>query len=214
MIGQVHRTREGQWAVCETRYCRLIHIPNTTVEDMQSVPEPILWELIETFDPPSEILSSGTKNWYDKAGRFHRNFDLPAQLLASGTASWHQHDLQTRSNGKPAVVHARGALEWWVDSKRHRLDGPAVIDPDQTHGYEEWYVNGIRHRADGPAYTHGDEQKWFVNGKLHRIDGPAIVTSSNRSWYLHGKLVPERMVMMVSEFRDQIPSLREMGWLQ
>ena len=34
---------------------------------------------------------------------------------------------------------ADGTKEWWVEGKRHRLDGPAV---EYADGYKEWWVNG------------------------------------------------------------------------
>ena len=37
------------------------------------------------------------------------------------------------------TVDAAGTQEWWVNSQRHRLDGPAVI---YANGSQEWWVRG------------------------------------------------------------------------
>ena len=48
--------------------------------------------------------------------------------------------------GKPAIEYANGETEWWVNNKRHRTDGPAVIwIGDFNFIYpNEWWVNGVR----------------------------------------------------------------------
>jgi hypothetical protein len=48
-------------------------------------------------------------------------------------------DVLHREDG-PAVVGYNGKKEWWVNGKRHRLDGPAVIKDFGT--YKEWWVDG------------------------------------------------------------------------
>jgi hypothetical protein len=42
----------------------------------------------------------------------------------------------------------------------HRLDGPAIIWDN-----EEWWVDGKRHRINGPAceYVNGTKKFWFTN---------------------------------------------------
>jgi len=45
----------------------------------------------------------------------------------------------------------------------HRLDGPAVEHAD---GIKEWYVDGHRHRLDGPAFENvNGHQAWYVDGE-------------------------------------------------
>ena len=61
--------------------------------------------------------------------------------------------------------------EWYVEDKRHRLDGPAVECADGT---KEWYVEDKLHRMDGPSVEKADGKEWYVEGKRHRSDGPAI----------------------------------------
>ena len=60
------------------------------------------------------------------------------------------------------------------------------------NGSKEWYLNGKRHREDGPAviFPNGDKW-WYVDGKLHREDGPAIEwDNGKKSWYLNGERIP------------------------
>ena len=38
-----------------------------------------------------------------------------------------------------AIERTHGDKEWWVNGKRHRLNGPAV---EYANGVEEWWVNG------------------------------------------------------------------------
>jgi hypothetical protein len=53
---------------------------------------------------------------------------------------------------------------WWLNGKRHRTDGPAVIT---ANGDQEWYLNNNLHRTDGPARIWADGgQAWYLNGKL------------------------------------------------
>ena len=48
--------------------------------------------------------------------------------------------------------------------ERHRVDRPAVVHADGTR---EWYLNGELHRVDGPAYERPDgHREWWVEGKL------------------------------------------------
>ena len=71
----------------------------------------------------------------------------------------------------------------------HREDGPAFINPNNFgNGALEWFIDGKRHREDGPAieYYNGNKE-WFLNDELHRVDGPAIECASGaKGWYYHG----------------------------
>jgi hypothetical protein len=56
-----------------------------------------------------------------------------------------------------------GKTEWYNEQGLlHREDGPAVeyVDGDKT-----WWVNGKRHRIDGQAVN----KDWWVNGILLRM---------------------------------------------
>ena len=60
-------------------------------------------------------------------------------------------------------VYDDGAKVWWLNSKLHREDGPAI---EGTNGYKAWWLNGERHREDGPAVECADGRKnWYLNGK-------------------------------------------------
>ena len=68
----------------------------------------------------------------------------------------------------------------------HRLDGPAII---HASGAKEWYVDNKRHRIGGPAVETARKNvtSWWKDGKLHREDGPAIEYEDGRKeWYLEG----------------------------
>ena len=57
--------------------------------------------------------------------------------------------------------------ETWFnqDGKRHREDGPALID---AGGNKYWYRNDRRHREDGPAIEFANGNKlWYLNGRPH-----------------------------------------------
>ena len=78
-----------------------------------------------------------------------------------------------------------------------------IIDEEGTKRY---YLNNKRHRVDGPAVEHTDGSKWwFLNGELHRVDGPAVEWSNgNKYWYLNGKEYTEDQYnnyMMVENFK-------------
>ena len=119
----------------------------------------------------------------------------------------------------PAHEHSQNSdtiLEWYIDGKYHRLDGPAYEKTDRYgNEYKSWYKNGKRHREDGPAeitpksteyWNRLDgpafednsnqqiiKQSWYVNGLLHREDGPAIVITIGEklikeSYYINGQL--------------------------
>jgi len=70
--------------------------------------------------------------------------------------------------------------------KPHRLDGPAVEEPD---GSKEWFVDGKEHRLDGPSFECPDGTKcWCVDGKRHRLDGPAYEwPDGSKEWWIDDK---------------------------
>jgi hypothetical protein len=61
------------------------------------------------------------------------------------------------------------------------------------NGDKHWWLDGKRHRVDGPAIEHADGSKrWYLHDKLHRVDGPAIEwASGGKRWYLDGKELTE-----------------------
>ena len=62
-------------------------------------------------------------------------------------------------------VYDNGKIEWQLDGKYHREDGPAIIRPDGT---KYWCKNGEYHREDGPAVIWPDGIKeWYLNGERY-----------------------------------------------
>jgi len=53
---------------------------------------------------------------------------------------------------------------WFIHGKRHREDGPAVINAQKT----EWYLNDMRHRIGGPAveFNNRNTKEWWEYGKM------------------------------------------------
>lgn len=99
------------------------------------------------------------------------------------------HFYETYNSGKYTIREwSDGTIEYMVDGKLHREDGPAIEHAD---GDMRWYQHGQRHRVNGPAIEHvGGNRKWYQNDKLHRIDGPAIEFSSGGTfWYYKGEYV-------------------------
>jgi hypothetical protein len=65
---------------------------------------------------------------------------------------------------------------------------------ESFNGNKRWYLNSKLHREDGPAieYAYG-EKHWCLNGKLHREDGPAVeYANGNKSWYINNIKLPCR----------------------
>ena len=60
------------------------------------------------------------------------------------------------------TIDANGTKCWYLDGKRHRVDGPAI---EWANGTKRWYLDGKRHRIDGPAeeYANGTK-RWYLDG--------------------------------------------------
>jgi hypothetical protein len=72
-----------------------------------------------------------------------------------------------------------------------------------------WFLNGKRHREDGPAVIrgYGAAKEWWLNGLLHRIDGPAIERPERTSeWWWNGK----HFLVDSQEILDNIQLLMEL----
>ena len=100
-------------------------------------------------------------------------------------------------------VDELGTQHWYLNGKRHREDGPAVIWPDRS---QSWYLDGNLHREDGPAIVYaGGSQFWYLNGKFHREGGPAIVyADGSQFWYLDGVKYTEE------EWKQKLNPVKEM----
>jgi hypothetical protein len=73
-------------------------------------------------------------------------------------------------------IDADGNKYWYLNGKRHRTDGPAVVG---AHGAKCWYLNGKRHRTDGPAVVYASGAKhWYLNDKeLSEAEWEALTSS-------------------------------------
>ena len=90
----------------------------------------------------SKIDSDGTRKWYDKNNKLHRD-DGPAVEYANGSKEWFQHGHLHREDG-PAVEWCNGTkiwFQWYQHGKRHREDGPAI---EYTDGTKDYFIRGLR----------------------------------------------------------------------
>ena len=63
------------------------------------------------------------------------------------------------------ITYSDGSKAWYLNGKRHRVDGPAVKYPN---GPELWWFNDFLHRENGPAIERPDGTKeWYLNGKRY-----------------------------------------------
>jgi phage baseplate assembly protein gpV len=88
------------------------------------------------------------------------------------------------------TVYGDGTIIWYDDdTKRHRIDGPAVTF---INGCEQWYIHGHRHRIGGPAvvFRPGD-QDWYIDGILH---------FTNKSYQTAANLTDEEMTLVVLKY--------------
>ena len=60
-------------------------------------------------------------------------------------------------------------------------------------GTKKWFLNGKRHRLDGPTseFPSGEKQ-WWLNGERHRTDGPAIEAyDGTKHYWIHDKFIKD-----------------------
>ena len=79
----------------------------------------------------------------------------------------------------------------------HRENGPAV---EFWNGDQIWYIDGKKHRLSGPAvvYICGLCFEWWINGNRHREDGPAVEwCNGGKEWWIYGKRIsPEKETIL------------------
>lgn len=85
------------------------------------------------------VYPSGTEEWYDQDGQFHRDGDLPAVTYANGDKFWYQYGKLHRENDLPACEFGSGTKNWYQHGNLHREDKPAVV---HANGYKDYWVNG------------------------------------------------------------------------
>ena len=94
----------------------------------------------------------------------------------------------TTENGTIAPLQGPKTI-YWLRGMRHRLDGPAYIDPEASsyEMSEGWYFENKLHRLDGPAKVYADGRaEWYKHGELHRLNGPAVDGPHLKEWYVDG----------------------------
>ena len=86
------------------------------------------------------------------------------KVVGEGYAMWVNKNAELHRVNGPAIEWNNGNKEWWIDGKRHRIDGPAIY----FKGHEEWWQTGNLHRVDGPAVkavkSGVDIKQWWLNG--------------------------------------------------
>jgi hypothetical protein len=113
------------------------------------------------------------------------NNDTVSYTLPDKSTEYHNFNGKLHREDGPAVEYADGTKENWINGKRIYPDGLHV----DKYGDKVWYLHSRPHRTDGPAVelANGDK-RWYLNGKAHREDGPAVeFTDGKKNWYLHGK---------------------------
>jgi len=166
-------------------------------------------------DGPAIEKIDGTKKWYLNGKELteqefvNKTNDMSqCEADKEGNKFWMNSNYQFHRIDGPAIEHADGGKEWWINSELHRTDGPAVVLSDGT---KEWWVNGENLTEEefldktNPLASLGgsankakssDNQdkttsestlsidtlgtKFWTNskGEKHRTDGPAVETLS------------------------------------
>ena len=86
------------------------------------------------------------------------------------------------------------------------MDSKMIEHKVYPNGTQCWYLNGKRHREDGPAIVFSDgSQFWYLNGALHRTDGPAIIwEDGGKEWWINGELVQPPSKFAINELQFNI----------
>ena len=87
-----------------------------------------------------EKIENQTFKHFKESGEYILNSfnDKPSKVYQNGTKEWHKDNILHREDDKPAVVYQNGDCEWWIEGKRHRIGGPAVV----YKNVQCWYVDG------------------------------------------------------------------------
>jgi len=105
------------------------------------------------------------------------------------------------------TVWSDGSSTYWLQNKMpSRRGGPAVECAD---GRKEYWLNGKRHNLNGPAKSTVERDDYYVDGQLHREDGPAVEYHSeklahyNEYWLRGTYLTKEKFDLAIAaEYRD------------
>lgn len=62
---------------------------------------------------------------------------------------------------------------------------------------KRYYLDSKFHRIDGPAIEWKNTKKYFIKGKLHRLNGPAVIyEDGSQEYYIDGKLITEHELLV------------------
>ena len=128
-----------------------------------------------------------TPDWIRPEWRLdHPSYWVPC---ADPSLVW-EHRLHPTGFAPDGTLSRATTHRFLLNGLRHRLDGPARLDPD---GCYEFRMNGLLHRLDGPAWNDQDwEVHFYVNGLLHRLDGPALfMRGAPPEWWVNGIRLPD-----------------------
>lgn len=91
-----------------------------------------------------------------------------------GCLIWNNTDEDKNYHKKPNTIFSTGRHAWYEKNKKHREDGPSIIQNDTSYS---WYFHDEKHRIDGPAHYCKKLEKFEYkeHGKYHRIGGFAII---------------------------------------
>jgi len=156
------------------------HYDENSVLRKVEVPDGALWSRNHlTF---SDI---GGVAYFDSEHNLHNDNGPAVEYAGGGRRAWWIHGKRHRENG-PALIDRMGTEEWYQNGELHRENGPAVTSP---MGGEIWAQRGLTHRENGAAVTHPDgTQEWYLHGELHREDGPSVIYPDGSSeWISDGQ---------------------------
>lgn len=164
----------------------------------------------------SKIASDGTKVapvYYTENGHYYRygiylydslrNGQIPIVHNPDGIAYIrYGGSIRRILNSELSVAkykHTITSIEYKVNDKLHRLNGPALIEDWR----KSWYENGLQHRFDGPQEIVMTDlnplkivtEKWRVQDQYHRFNGPAINDAKRKkTWFFLGKKIPDNII--------------------
>lgn len=93
-----------------------------------------------------------------------------------------------------------GVMEWKLNGKLHRKDGPAFINDNIPE--KAWLQHGELHRMGGPAIIGPEGEFWYQRGHFHRLGGPAVtLKDGTKKWFLFGVF-----------FKEELPKKEKTNW--
>jgi hypothetical protein len=124
--------------------------------------------MLHRLDGPAIEISNGTKIWGVRGQRYTEeefNKIVSPHVDSDGVQTWSNNKMQLHRENGPAIIYPNSDMEWWVDGRRHRLAGPAVLKGKIS----QWYRNGVLHRLDGPAFINqmNGYCEYYINGKYY-----------------------------------------------